>query len=40
MDSINNWNEDDVGKWLDNNKLSQYVKIFKGDYIKFYILKI
>lgn len=29
MDSINNWNEDDVGKWLDNNKLSQYVKIFK-----------
>jgi len=33
MDSITNWTENDVSKWLDNIKLGQYKEKFKGFYL-------
>jgi mitogen-activated protein kinase kinase kinase len=28
MNKVLNWNENDVGKWMDDNKLGQYKSIF------------
>jgi len=30
MNKVLNWNENDVGKWMDDNKLGQYKSIFIG----------